>query len=277
MVGEIGRRALVLALATISSAWAGNPFACEGDTKTRVTDIYPTAHVLPANLLRFYVYFSQPMGREQPPAAIALYDADGAHVPDVFLPTRYALWSADARRLTLIVDPGRVKTGLRANTALGRALRPGKTYTLRIDAAARDDRGCELARAVRKTFRVVAADTTVPAPAKWRIEAPVAGTREPLSVTLGESLDHTSLAFGVRVLDQGSTIVRGAIEVDDDERTWRFRPASPWLSAPYQLVVDGDIEDLAGNRPAASFDRPVDGDATTATLVRRFSPAQPSP
>jgi hypothetical protein len=37
-----------------------------------------------------------------------------------------------------------------------------------------------------------------------------------------------------------------------------FTPNAPWNAAPYRLVIDERLEDLAGNRPGLLFDRPLD-------------------
>ncbi|MGR5147958.1 hypothetical protein ACQKP8_15595 [Photobacterium alginatilyticum] len=59
----------------------------------------------------------------------------------VFLDNKFALWSTDSSRLTLLFDPGRVKTGLVAHNAMGRALIPGEDYQLVIDPILEDVAG----------------------------------------------------------------------------------------------------------------------------------------
>ena len=73
-------------------------------------DVYPTAQVLPENLLRFYVYYPRAMAPSVGLSDILLLDADGTPMDGVFLPTREDLWSQDRRRLTVLMDPGRVNT-----------------------------------------------------------------------------------------------------------------------------------------------------------------------
>ncbi|MEO0754423.1 MAG: hypothetical protein AAFY85_06450, partial [Pseudomonadota bacterium] len=76
-----------------------------------VEDIYPTSDVLPANLLRFYVYFSEPMQRSAALEHVTLRSVStGKAVTGAFFQSRYDLWSTDGRRLTLLLDPGRVKS-----------------------------------------------------------------------------------------------------------------------------------------------------------------------
>ncbi|MEM8960927.1 MAG: hypothetical protein AAGD38_05575 [Acidobacteriota bacterium] len=118
----------LLALWVGDVAVGGVAIACEtGIGPTRVSEIYPTADRLPANLLRAYVYFTEPMDRVGMLSSIDLLDADGEVVPGVFLANRHDLFSPDGRRLTLIFDPGRVKTGLAARDPRGRARVGGRS------------------------------------------------------------------------------------------------------------------------------------------------------
>ncbi len=241
---------------------------------TSVEEVYPRADAVPENLLRFYIYFSQPMARDDVAAAVTLRDGEGAVLSGVFLPTRYPLWSPDGRRLTLILDPGRVKTGLQAHEAMGRALIAGDTLTLSVEASVRDDRGCSLASEFRKTFAVVAADGAHPTVGNWGVTAPRVGTREPLVVVLDGAYDHLSLAYRVRVQDESGGSVGGAIDLTNEDTHWVFTPAEPWREATYAIAVDPMLEDLAGNRPTGVFDRAPDDDRGEADRVERrfFTP-----
>ena len=236
---------------------AGPLRACEVG-ETVVTEIYPTAVALPENMLRFYIYFSAPMGLDDILPAIDLLDADGQVVEGVFLPNRYDLWSADRTRLTLLFDPGRVKTGLAANHAFGRALVAGETYHLDISPRAEDMQGCPLASGHRVTFEATEADVLSPSPANWTIVTPSVGTREPLIILLDGPVDHLSLAYRLRVISPDGATVAGRIDLDEAETQWRFTPRAEWPAATYHVAVDPQLEDLAGNRPGVLFDQPAD-------------------
>ncbi|MEM1182323.1 MAG: hypothetical protein AAGM22_28515 [Acidobacteriota bacterium] len=240
---------------------AGPAAACGGPdgAAARVSEVYPTAHELPENLLRFYVYFSQPMARESVLSAVELRDQDGSPIPGVFLPNRYELWSPDGRRLTLILDPGRVKTGLKSHRMRGRALEASRSYVLSIGRTALDAEGCPLAERFEKAFTAAAEDRSAPEPERWRLTLPSAGGREALAVELDGLYDHLSLAYRLRVLDDVGGPVAGAIELAGHESRWRFTPEAPWRAADYRLVVTSSLEDLAGNRPGRRFDRAPSG------------------
>ena len=62
-------------------------------------------------------------------------------MPDTFLNLDVEFWSADYRRYTVFLDPGRVKRGILPNEIFGRALVAGRRYTISVDAAWRDANG----------------------------------------------------------------------------------------------------------------------------------------
>ncbi len=263
------RRCAALSLAALWAAGAAMA-ACE----EAHVDIYPTAEMLPENLLRIYIYFPRPMDVTQEAQMVRLLDADGAPVEQVFLSNREDLWSPDRRRLTLLLDPGRVKTGLEAHLALGRALLPGQAYAFVDSGAALDADGCALGVDTRHEFQVTSADLEPPQPSQWQVSQPQAGSAEPLEVTLGSPHDHLSLAFRLRVLDAEGDVVPGSIALGADEASWSFAPSAPWQSAPYALDIDERLEDLAGNRPGILFDRPLDQAPLPWVRALDFTPAQ---
>lgn len=246
------------ALALAASMVAGQLQACEV-SRTTVTDVYPTGAALPENLLRFYIYFSSPMGPDDIIPAIDLLDTDGAVIDGAFLSNRFDLWSPDRTRLTLLFDPGRVKTGLAANVALGRALAAGETYSLSVSVQAQDARGCPLAAPHLMTFDAGPADIVSPAPTNWALSLPIAGTRMPIVVTLDGAVDHLSLAYRLRIVDDAGVPVSGRIELGEAETLWMFTPNASWQASPYMINIDPQLEDLAGNRMDAVFDLDLGG------------------
>lgn len=264
----------LLALAIAATLAAGALRACDAE-QTVVADVYPTAGTLPENLLRVYIYFSAPMGRGDILPAIDLMDAEGRPVEGVFLSNRFDLWSADRTRLTLLLDPGRVKTGLEANVAMGRALVPGESYTLQISETALDAQGCALVASHAVTFTAAEADLAPPSPADWELIRPKAGTREPLTVVLDGPVDHLSLAYRLRVIGPGGAPVPGRIDLGEDETRWFFRPRQPWPATPHRLAIDPMLEDLAGNRPGILFDQPVGAPTRPWPRALAFTPSPP--
>src|SRR5205823_3453465 len=141
--------------------------------------------------------------------------------------------------------------------------------TLVIDAAMRDAKSQPLAREYRREFSASAEIHARLDLATWKLDAPRAGTREPLRVVAPVALDH---ALALRCLHVHS--VEGAAALADDERTWTFTPASAWTNAPHALAADAWLEDLAGN----TFERVFDDDLTIAPAehasqtIRDFTP-----
>lgn len=222
---------------------------------TVVTAAYPSADVLPQNLLRIYLQFSAPVSRGESFARVRLYNDADSLVENAFFTAGDAveLWDADHTRLTLLFDPGRIKRDLRPNEEAGLPLQRGRTYRLVVDSAWRDGEGRPLARGFEKRFRVGALDRSLPRTGTWSITAPRAGTREPLVLSFPEPLDHALLQRMVTVR-RGDANVRGAIDITDGEKRWSFVPDAAWAADSHAVVVDADLEDVAGNSLRKLFD-----------------------
>lgn len=225
-----------------------------------VSAIYPTADRLPANLLKFYIHFSQPM-RETARIfdALRLRREDGSEVVEPW--RRAELWSDDARRLTLWIHPGRVKRGVNLREQEGPALEPGRTYALEIGAEVLDAEGRPLGRTTVKRFTAVEEDRAKPDPKRWTVEAPRPGTRDPLVVRFPEPLDRWLLARGIR------PTVAGRGRVGEGETSWSFTPDAPWTAGRHAWAVDPLLEDLAGNTPARRFEEEDGGAAVEAPAI----------
>src|SRR5262249_59701931 len=58
--------------------------------------------------------------------------ATSALVPDAFLMLNEELWSPDGRRLTVLMEPGRIKRGMASDLMHEPALVPGRSYRLEV-------------------------------------------------------------------------------------------------------------------------------------------------
>jgi hypothetical protein len=221
---------------------------------TVVSAIYPSADVLPENLLKFYLHFSAPMSRGHIYDHIALRDSSGKPVELPFLEIDEELWDASMTRLTLFIDPGRIKREVKPLEDIGPALEAGKTYTIEISRAWHDATGSPLREAFQKRFKVSAPDREPPDPATWKLTPPAAGAKKPLTVTFPEPLDHALALRLIRVLAPAGTSVDGTAALSDNERRWTFTPREPWRRGQHQLVVQTTIEDLAGNNIGKPFE-----------------------
>lgn len=221
---------------------------------TVVRQVFPSADVLPQNLLKLYIELSAPMRRGEAYAHLHLLDAEGQESSAAFLELEQELWDPEQRRLTLFFDPGRIKRGLRPHREAGLALEAGGTYRLVIDAGWLDSDGQPLKEGYEKSFQVTAADRTPPDPDSWHLEAPTAGSTTPLTLRFPEPLDRALLDRLLTVHDPTGQAVAGRVEVAAQETLWRLHPAQPWAAGTYTLRVDTDLEDLAGNNLRAPFD-----------------------
>ena len=221
---------------------------------TVVTQVYPTASKLPENQLRFYLHFSQPMSKGEAYTHLKLLKGDGKAVELPFLELGEELWDTSGTRLTLLIDPGRIKRGLKPREDVGPVLEAGHSYTLAIDAAWKDAEGQPLKGEYRKKFAVEKPIEVGIDIAAWKIESPAAKTRQPLVVKFPRPLDHALLLSKVDVLDASSRLVVGDVVVRDEERQWAFSPAEPWSGNEYSLEIDTVLEDVAGNRLGRAFE-----------------------
>lgn len=221
---------------------------------TVVAKVYPSAAVLPENLLKFYLHFSAPMSRGGSYGHIRLLNAAGNPVELPFLEIDEELWNAEMTRLTLIIDPGRIKRGVRPLEEIGPALEEGRDFTLVIDRAWHDASGQPLRETFQHAFSVGPADREPPDPARWTISAPRPGTREPLVVDFGEPLDHALALRMLQVRTPDDEEAPGTASLAEHERRWRFIPQTDWSAGPHQLLVQTTIEDLAGNNIGKPFE-----------------------
>jgi len=238
---------------------------------TVVTRVDPSGDRLPENLLKFYLHFSAPMGRGEAYDHLRLLAADGRPVVRPFLELGEELWDPTGTRLTVLLDPGRIKRGLKPREEFGPILEAGRTYTLAVDPAWRDAEGDPLGAPARKTFRAEAADEAQPDPRTWTIARPAATTRNPLAVAFPEPLDRALLESGLTLVDARGEAVPGRAEVEPGQARWRFTPDRPWAAGDYDIQVDADLEDLAGNSVRRPFEVDIQRDTPTrpeATTVR---------
>ena len=223
---------------------------------SEVLAIYPTAAALPVNLLRVYVHFSAPMSEGWAARSITVTQADtGATLDDVFLPPEPELWDAQRKRLTMLLDPGRIKRGLAPNLEFGYPLVEGTTVRISIDPDFRDATGQPLMSGAERTYNIGPAQRSRIDPTAWQLTAPAAGSHVPLRVEFDRPLDHGLLQHCLSVRDAAGRTVVGVGEAGLSEWSWIFTPDIPWKTGEYALAVEPRLEDVAGNSPARVFDR----------------------
>ncbi len=221
----------------------------------KVINIYPSSTYLPENLLRLYVEFDQPMREDNFLAYVSLLNEQGKELKDAFLPSRYEYWNRERTKITLIFDPGRVKTGLIAHESLGgRILKSGGRYTLTITNDWLSMQGKPLQSKFTKTFEVVSEDMRKINPQNWEVSAPRARSRAPLKIHFGRNIDHINAMTHLVVVDASGDRVAGTLVLSNNEQTLCFAPHKPWLNSRYRILIDPKLEDVCGNNLIHGFD-----------------------
>src|SRR5262249_2462269 len=193
----------------------------------------PSGAQVPANLLRIVTSFAAQVEGPVLPR-LTLLRADGSQVQAPFL--EQELWSPSGRMLTVMMHPGRVKTGLKAHDEKGPILSVGDDIALALD-------GVPI-----KRWRVGPADEIGPMTSDWKLSAVRVESKQPLVVALDGPIDGRDADY-VAIADSRGRRVAGRAQLTNGERIWTFTPSVPWRPGAYKLVVRGTLEDPAGNRP----------------------------
>jgi len=185
---------------------------------------------------------------------IKLIRDDGKVVTRAFLEIGEELWDGTGTRLTLLFDPGRVKTGLKPREEFGPVLEAGKNYRLVIEKGLRDANNQPLANNFEKRFTAGPMIEAAVDAKDWKVESAESGSRQPLVVTFPRPLDRALLMRMIGLVDASGKGVSGNVVVSDEESKWAFTPDQPWAAGAYELVIDTALEDSAGNNLARPFE-----------------------
>ena len=218
----------------------------------RLVSFSPGQRYIPANALRFYVTFSEPMAKGQMQRHIRLELSDGSQVVSPFLNLQTELWDRDQRRLTLLLDPGRIKQGVGPNVAGGAPLQEGRDYRLVVDADMQSAQGTPLGASMSASFSVSAPERRSIDPQKWTIVSPPAGSLEPFFVSFDRIMDEGAVRRLLSISTLSGAAIVGTIKTDGT--MWAITPERPWQREIYTLVVQHDLEDVSGNTVRAPFD-----------------------
>jgi hypothetical protein len=233
------------------------PSDSEAPAPTEVTRIFPSCDLLPENLLRFYVCFSNSMQRGRALDEISLLDSEGQLVADALYRPPIELWDRTMRRLTVLLDPGRLKRWVGPNIDLGPPLRAGQAYTLEVGSGMTDLNGRLLHEGFRKRFLVGDPVRERISVESWELLRPITGSRQALMLLFNAPLDWALLMRTITVVSEQGFMITGRVEVDQCEKRWSFTPASPWIAGTYRLCVEPGLEDVCGNRIMGAFDQPI--------------------
>lgn len=220
----------------------------------QIDAVSPNLDVIPANTLRIYLTFSQPMWRGQASDMIWLEDETGSLVRSPFLNLATELWDRDQKRLTLLLDPGRTKQGVGPNVEGGAPLISGRTVTLVVSDQMKNAAGFPLGRPYRHVYSVVDAERRAIAPEEWTIDTPNVGSKEPLIVFFDRTMDSAAASRLLHIKTSNGSKLLGHAKSSNE--MWSFAPSHNWRREEYTLVADPNLEDISGNTIGYSFDAP---------------------
>lgn len=235
-----------------------------------VTEIYPSGKTLPENTLRFYIHFSTPMRPQVAFDYIKLSDASGTVDDAAFMQFKQELWNADRTRLTVLMDPGRIKRNVATNVELGPALLAGQEYKLSVAGGWPSADGASVLPPFSKAFTVSSALRERPDAGLWKVAPPCVGTTDPLQITLDRPFDRHLLSKDIQVVSEDGQIVEGTVQVGVGETSWRFTPNKAWTQKELVVVASSELEDVAGNNFRDLLDHletTKDAQATTSIFL----------
>ena len=216
-----------------------------------VLAIYPLADTLPNNILKFYFEFSEPLAEGQVYPKIQLYDANNQVIPEAFVNLGTELWDENRTRLTLWIDPGRVKTHLLRHDTEGEVLGENKTYHLKIAPDIVSKKGNVLKQEITKSFYTSQAIREALEYKKWQIS----GSKNRIDIQTGRIMDYGTAKKMIQVFDKKSKQVAGKWGFGETETVLRFTPENPLTQGKYFLKINTLIEDVSANNINAPFDR----------------------
>ncbi|MDW5266133.1 MULTISPECIES: hypothetical protein [Acidobacteriaceae] len=225
--------------------------------------ISPEANMLPANTLRFYIHFPRPGEAHFDRDQLWLLDDKDQVVPDPFLVLSQELWSPDGRRLTVFMEPGRIKRGLGADPAHEPALVVGRTYKLVITA---------LGQTASYTFRVTdpvlkALDETY-----WVLLFPIVGSLDPLVVHFDRVMDAALCEDEIGILTASGEVVQTNLSLEPHGTTAQIIPTHPWNVGEHRIILSDRLEDVCGNRLGEALDHDMSKEGRPRPGMITFAP-----
>ncbi len=225
--------------------------------------ISPQAKVLPANTLRFYIHFPRPGEAHFDRERLWLLNEEEQVVRDPFLVLSQELWSPDGRRLTVLMEPGRIKRGLGADPAHEPALVVGRSYSLVATA---------LGQTARHTFRV--SDPVLEALKEtcWRIVSPTVGSLDPAVVHFDRVMDAALCENEIGVRTPYGEVVHTRVLLTSDGTAAQLIPGHRWSAGEHRLVVSERLEDVCGNRLGEALDHDLGAVGRPRAGMIKFAP-----
>lgn len=220
-------------------------------TQPEVISFIPKLEEVPANLLRFYVYFSAPMSLQNPYDFITIIDKSGKELVDPFVIIPEGLWNINHTRLTLLLHPGRVKEGVGPNMALGDVLKVGNSYTLKISKEWKGASGEPLKSSFTQTINATNPLERAMNINSWALRAERKNIGV-LHVVTDHPLDQPLAKRMLFIRGENDRILPSRVEFDSPEKfrlLWQLDD-----SEKLEMLIDPRLEDVCGNTPHYAFD-----------------------
>ncbi len=225
--------------------------------------ISPQAEVLPANTLRFYLHFPRPGEAHFDRDQLWLLNEEEQVVRDPFLVLSQELWSPDGRRLTVLMEPGRIKRGLGADPAHEPALLVGRTYSFVVTV---------LGQTARHTFQVSDPVLEAVNETYWRIVSPKVGSLDAADLHFDRVMDAALCEDEIGVLTSSGEVVQTCVSLAPDGTAAQLIPSHPWRPGQHRLVVSERLEDVCGNRLGEALDHDLSAGGRPRTGMITFTP-----
>lgn len=219
----------------------------------KLVGLYPSATVLPENVFRFYVQFDRAMPRGDVYQYIAVLKADGKKVEQPFLEIDDELWNEEQTRLTLLIDPGRIKREVKPLLDLGPVFMAKNDYTLFIDGRWPTLDGTPLGKDFRRAIKIGLRFDGELDQTLWKVQPP---TRQNPNVTVrfDRTMDYALLQRMLTVIDVKDNALAGTNVLGEGETTWTFKPTKPLNPGTYRVRINTTLEDTCGNAIGRAFE-----------------------
>jgi hypothetical protein len=224
--------------------------------------ISPQARVLPANTLRFYLHFPRSAEAHFDRDHLWLLNEQEQAVRDPFLVLSQELWSADGRRLTVLMEPGRIKRGLGSDPSHEPALAAGRTYSLVVTA---------LGQTARHAFRVSDPVLKAVDETRWRLVSPTTASLDPAVVHFDRVMDAALCEDEIAVLTPAGDVVQTRVSLAPGGTAARLIPSRPWRAGEHRLIVSERLEDVCGNRLGEALDHDLGADGPPRAGMINFT------
>lgn len=206
-----------------------------------VQQVFPSGDRLPVNALRLSVEFAEAQESAVLPR-LRLRDQNGNTHSHAFL--EQELWSPDRKTLTVLFDPGRVKTGTTRHVNMGAPLAGYTRVELMLDDV------------VVKGWQVDGTSCKPLSMASWQIEVPHGNGRAALRIRFPEAIDKQAEHL-LAVVDARGARVKGSEQLVSFEKLWVFTPDVAWARGEYHVVHHPDFENSCGDRVGDTFEHVV--------------------